>query len=497
MGLVKKLVLWFSVVIILSFGVLYFVVAGILNANNEAMIAEAMEGYRDSCEAYITRYIMDAEQSTESDGLLTSMRGMSEEFSNILGCGVAIYDADGNYYQGTYADNGYVQDDVQYARDGLSAYSVVKEPYDTYAMFSFPVMMDGEVQAIIRLQADYTGIYANSEYVLEMILLSCLGILCVAILLLALYMGWVINPVNKLSAAIERVSENPYEAEPLNVKRHDEIGRLTDSYNHMSRTIREQWNTIQLEKENLKKTIQYRKDFYDNITHELKTPLTIILGYAEMMKQTDFQDEEFNNKGIEQVIIEAKRLCNMVAGLLEASRATDQVEAQFEQTRIDKLLEDIVSSMRVKANRYAARIEAEIEEGLTVLGKPEELRKLFVNLIDNAIKYGEPGDPVTVRARADGQEVSICVENQIEENSIRQEDFDKIFLPFYRSRDEEKKEAGSVGLGLAICRNIVDDHGGSIAAEMPRSDRISFQVTLPAMADAGEERAVHGKRKKD
>ena len=265
----------------------------------------------------------------------------------------------------------------------------------------------------------------------------------------------------------------------------------------MSRTIREQWNTIQLEKENLKKTIQYRKDFYDNITHELKTPLTIILGYAEMMKQTDFQDEEFNHKGIEQVIIEAKRLCNMVAGLLEASRATDQVEAQFEQTRIDKLLEDIVSSMRVKANRYAARIEAEIEEGLTVLGKPEELRKLFVNLIDNAIKYGEPGEPVTVRARADGQEVSICVENQIEENSIRQEDFDKIFLPFYRSRDEEKKEAGSVGLGLAICRNIVDDHGGSIAAEMPRNDRISFQVTLPAMADAGEERAVHGKRKKD
>ena len=169
----------------------------------------------------------------------------------------------------------------------------------------------------------------------------------------------------------------------------------------------------------------------------------------------------------------------------------------FRSTRIDKLLEDIVSSMRVKANRYAARIEAEIEEGLTVLGKPEELRKLFVNLIDNAIKYGEPGDPVTVRARADGQEVSICVENQIEENSIRQEDFDKIFLPFYRSRDEEKKEAGSVGLGLAICRNIVDDHGGSIAAEMPRSDRISFQVTLPAMADAGEERAVHGKRKKD
>ena len=207
MGLVKKLVLWFSVAIILSFGVLYFVVAGILNANNEAMIAEAMEGYRDSCEAYITRYIMDAEQSTESDGLLTSMRGMSREFSNMLGCGVAIYDADGNYYQGTYADNGYVQDDVQYARDGLSAYSVVKEPYDTYAMFSFPVMMDGEVQAIIRLQADYTGIYANSEYVLEMILLSCLGILCVAILLLALYMGWVINPVNKLSAAIERVSK--------------------------------------------------------------------------------------------------------------------------------------------------------------------------------------------------------------------------------------------------------------------------------------------------
>ena len=193
-------------------------------------------------------------------------------------------------------------------------------------------------------------------------------------------MGWVINPVNKLSAAIERVSDNPYEAEPLNVKRHEGIGRLTDSYNHMSRTIREQWNTIQLEKENLKKTIQYRKDFYDNITHELKTPLTIILGYAEMMKQTDFQDEEFNNKGIELVIGVAKRLFNMVAGLLEASRATDQVEAQFEQTRIDKLLEDIVSSMRVKANRYAARIEAAIEEGLTVLGKPEELRKLFVDV---------------------------------------------------------------------------------------------------------------------
>lgn len=490
MGLIKKLSLWFFIVILGAFGLTYFVVAVILNANNEAVISSAMPGFRDSCEAYIKRYIID---SGATDDLIYNIQGFTDEFADILGCGVALYDPQGNYYEGTYDDSGYVKDDVTYACSGMSAYSVVKGWHNTYATFSFPVLVNNQVKVIVRLRVDYTENYNNSNNILEMTLLSCLGILCVAVILLVIYIAWVIKPVNKLSNAITKVSENPYEAMPLDVKSKDEIGRLTENYNHMAMTIRDQWNTIQLEKENLKKTIQYKKDFYDNITHELKTPLTIILGYAEMIQQTNFEDEEFNRKGMDQVITESKRLCAMVAGLLEASRATGNIETKFEATSLDKLLENIVSSMKVKASRYAVPLQQEIERGLNVLGKPEELRKLFVNLIDNAIKYSVTGKPISIAAKAADGTIDVTVENQVEENGVDPKDFDKIFMPFYRSRDVAKKEAGSVGLGLAICRNIVDDHGGSITVTMSEKNRICFCVELPSMLGSGEEDIAHEK----
>ncbi len=168
---------------------------------------------------------------------------------------------------------------------------------------------------------DYSELYQSGSYISRMVLYSSASVLVTALVLLVVFAGKVIEPVNRLRNAVVELTEDPSSAMPLPIRHKDEIGELTREYNKMAAIIREQLREITLEKSALEEAVAYRKHFYDNVTHELKTPLTIILGYAEMMEDTDFSDLEFSKKGIQHIISESKRLRDMVTALLDATRA--------------------------------------------------------------------------------------------------------------------------------------------------------------------------------
>ncbi len=484
-GLVKKLSFWYLLIALPSFLILNLVVSGIISANNEATIENDLLDYKTNCEIYITRAVLGENLPASQDSFQSISQNIADDLGAILGKDLAFYTPAGEIiysgFQGSAANAS--TEDVSYAAQGKNAYTIVYGDR-TYVYFSFPITMSGQTIGIMRLRSEYTSLYQNGNYILNMVTYGAACILFMAFLLFIISMAKVIGPIRKLRNSIVEMTRDPEHIEPIQVRRQDEIGELTQEYNDMALTIKDQLNTIRLEKENLKKTIEYRKDFYDNITHELKTPLTIILGYAEMMEQTHMEDPAFNEKGLHEIITETKRLRDMVGALLEVSRETGRLSAKFEDIDLCGLIQSLQSSMNIKAKRYGATIETKLPERAIIHGDPERLRQLFINLLDNAIKYGVAGESISVEVADMEDHVKIEVSNAFEGN-VDLLELNKIFMPFYQSRKSGKKEDGSVGLGLAICKNIADAHGGSITA-LRQEHRLCFQVILPASAKGSE-----------
>ena len=146
--------------------------------------------------------------------------------------------------------------------------------------------------------------------------------------------------------------------------------------------------TIDSDRYELKRLSEYRKVFYDNVTHELKTPLTSIKGYAEVLEENGFTDKEFFDKGISHIMSESDRMYNMVVTLLELSRMSDAVNVPKERVNLNDLMQQVCEGMQFKAEKFGDAIELTVRQRAVVMGSDTQLKEIFINIIDNAIKYG-------------------------------------------------------------------------------------------------------------
>lgn len=182
------------------------------------------------------------------------------------------------------------------------------------------------------------------------------------------------------------------------------------------------------------------------------------------------------------VVQESERLHGMVLRLLELSRETAGSE-EFKQVDTGQLLRDTCEALAFKAKRYHKSIHSEIEEGLHVYGQEDRIRQIFINLLDNAIKYSKPYSEIEVQAKRAGEQVRYRFANLGE--TIPPEQLNEIFEPYYVPERHGAKETGSVGLGLGIVKSIVDDHGGTVRMTS-ENELTTVVVELPFMKSEGE-----------
>jgi len=265
------------------------------------------------------------------------------------------------------------------------------------------------------------------------------------------------TPLVKLAQASKEVRGGNLDVR-ADMKRKDEIGRLADDFNGMIEQIGSQISTIESDRDRLKRMSEERKQFFDNVTHELKTPLTSILGYAEIIRDKGESDRAFFDKGMNHIVEESRRLHEMVLNLLEMSSRGADLEA-YEDVDAGRMLRDVCDAMAFRAKRYRKSISCAAEEGLRISGQANRLRQLLINLLDNAIKYSSPQANIEAGAEASGGGVRFIVSNPGE--TIAPDQLANLFKPFY-APSREAQETGSVGLGLGIAKSIVDDHGGTI-----------------------------------
>ncbi len=229
-----------------------------------------------------------------------------------------------------------------------------------------------------------------------------------------------------------------------------------------------------------------RRDFVANISHELRTPLTGLIGFIETLRGSAKDDPKAQARFLEIMEAEAIRMSRMVSDLLSLSRVqADERVRPRREISITGVVRSAIATLEGKLSDAGVRVEVEnLSDDVLVLGDRDQLTQLFLNLIENAIKYGGSGKTIHVTAQRIARDATLrCPSVRLD---VRDEGpgIDEIHLPrlterFYRVDDHRSREMGGTGLGLAIVKHIVGRHRGRMKITSTKGVGSQFSVIFP------------------
>ncbi len=223
-----------------------------------------------------------------------------------------------------------------------------------------------------------------------------------------------------------------------------------------------------------------RRDFVANVSHELKTPITSIKGFVETLRDGAVRRPADAEKFLEIVAKQADRMNSIVEDLLLLSRVEQdarEAKVALENAPVKGVILEAVQVCEPKAHAKDIRIAVSCPDGLTARINAALLEQAIVNLVDNAIKYSEPGCPVSVDAEGLSNEVVIRVADK--GCGIEPEHLSRIFERFYRVDKARSRKLGGTGLGLSIVKHIVQAHEGTVTVESAPGAGTTFSIHLP------------------
>jgi len=228
----------------------------------------------------------------------------------------------------------------------------------------------------------------------------------------------------------------------------------------------------------LRKLERVRRDFVANVSHELKTPLTAIQGFAETLLGGAAEEPENRERFLLIILEHARRLARLTDDLLKLSQIeAERMELEIQLLRPEDVVRVCLETTRLRAASKNISVTVELPPDLPpILGDPRRLNEVLQNLLDNAVQYTPAGGQISVRAEAAAKSVIFTVADT--GLGIPEADQLRIFERFYRVDDARSREVGGTGLGLAIAKHLVEAHGGRIwvESEVGRGSRFHFSV---------------------
>lgn len=236
------------------------------------------------------------------------------------------------------------------------------------------------------------------------------------------------------------------------------------------------------EVELLKENERFRKEFLQNLSHELKTPIFAIQGYVETLLAGAVSDEAVNTKFLQSTSRNVDRLVNLLDDLDEIAKLeSGQWKLNQSPFIIQELVKEIYDSLELKLRekKITAFIKKGTELPLIVIADREKIRQVLTNIIDNAIKYGrENGNIEASLYRVD--EKNVLIEISDDGYGVSTEHIPRIFERFYRTDQARSRGVGGSGLGLSICKHIIEAHGQSIHVRSKIDVGTTFGFSLPS-----------------
>lgn len=336
-----------------------------------------------------------------------------------------------------------------------------KEP--PLRLISVPIMYRGNLLYIVQVGTSMESV----EETLNRLLLVLLVTMPLA-LAVSLAGGWflagrALRPVDDITLAAQRIAGGDLTQRLKVQPSPDEIGRLADTFNNMIARLETSFRQI--------------RQFSSDASHELRTPLTVMKGETELALRRP-RDAKDYTVVLESNLEEIDRMTRIVDELLFLSRA-DMGEVKMERlpVKLESLLEDVHRQASLLGQERDVQVVLGMVTPATVLGDELRLRELFLNLLDNAVKYSKSGGSVDITLQTEtGQAKVLIADTGI---GISREDQGKIFDRFYRTDDARTHTKKGTGLGLAICAWIIESHHGRIEVDSEIGKGSTFTVTLP------------------
>lgn len=285
--------------------------------------------------------------------------------------------------------------------------------------------------------------------------------------------GRALRPLKTMSQAADEIGATQDLSQRLpNARRSDEIGRLTVSFNTMV-------ERLQAAHRHLAESLTTQRRFVADASHELRTPLTTIRSNAEfLLARTDVTPQD-RAAALHDIAAESERMSRLVDDLLALARADDGQRLERAALDVRPLVRDLVrQAQRLHSSRTIHLAELDPRGPICVVANADALTQLVWILIDNAVKHTHPGGRIEIGLIAGNNDATLIVRD--DGPGIAPADVDHIFERFYQA--DPARTTGGAGLGLAIARWIVDQHGGRISARNNDDHGATFTVELPSPA---------------
>lgn len=335
-------------------------------------------------------------------------------------------------------------------------------------IISVPIMHGNSLVNIVRVGTSLQSL----DETLRRLLLVLLITMPLA-LMASLGGGWflagrALRPVGAITQAAQRIADGDLNQRLTVPDTSDEIGRLATTFNAMIGKLEASFKQV--------------RQFTSDASHELRTPLTVLKGEAELALRRPRSVEDYRSV-LESGLEEIDRMSRIVDELLFLSRADlGEIKIELKPIRLDLLLEDLKRQADVLGHEQDVKITLGLVEPATVPGDEMRLRELFLNLLDNAIKYSRSGSRVDVSLIKHEQTVRVSIADQ--GIGMSNDEQARIFDRFYRTDMARAYTKKGTGLGLAICKWIVDVHHGVIETQSETGKGSTFSVILPLLGAA-------------
>lgn len=273
------------------------------------------------------------------------------------------------------------------------------------------------------------------------------------------------RPIRELTQATHAVSAGDL-SQQVPVRSDDELGELAQAFNKMSTELARNVNT--------------RKQMTADIAHELRTPLSLILGHAEAVHDGVLQPTRENFEIIRE---EATRLEHLVNDLRILSLAdAGELTINLQPIEPQRLLQEVVSLYQYQTQRKSITLDVDIDSPLsTIEVDPGRMTQVLTNILDNALRHTPEGRQIILAAKQIQNQIEISIQDS--GPGITAQDANRIFDRFYRTDPSRQREDGGSGLGLAIAKSIVQAHGGQIRAESEPNKGLKIMIALPKKAN--------------
>ncbi|MBU3145222.1 HAMP domain-containing sensor histidine kinase [Clostridium sp. CF012] len=269
----------------------------------------------------------------------------------------------------------------------------------------------------------------------------------------------IIEPLKVVTNAANEMASGKFSIK-VDKKYNDEVGVMADTLNYMS--------------EEILKNDKLKNEFISSISHELRTPLTSIKGWALTLKRKEFIDEVKKEEALNIIVEESERLALMVEELLDFSRfQSGRITLHIDEIDIGKLLKNIIMEFQPRAQKSGIMLTGSFEQTALIDGDQNRLKQVFINILDNALKFTNDGEAICISYKENEENIGITIKDK--GIGISEEDLKNIAKKFYKGNS---KKSGS-GLGLAISNEIIKLHKGELNFESEYGKGTKVEVKLP------------------